>query len=331
MPSPVSSPLQPRLPQSVQLPSIAGAASGAGAVASVQPAVTMPAPGQSGAFAPIGATTPRMPEALRSGSGVGTALLSMDINEVNQRRELAETAGVKVAKTSFIRRLAGAVVVGLTAAVLIGIGAGIAAATGGLALVAVGAVTAAVSLRMSADAHMAKLQWQNAKARQEGHEPPHHLPMGTDAVAHAVYRICPNNWSPQTRTQVARWGAFLTDAAISAATVLATGGVSAATLGVAGFAVAAAATNQLLQARLSQTPTANELLLHPEDLPKSEPVPAKFRTESAPPPNAELSEKLIDSLIELEQLERQLTNLPEGEPSQAMTAQAQALMERMKD
>jgi hypothetical protein len=94
--------------------------------------------------------------------------------------------------------------------------------------------------------------------------------------------------------------------------------------------VAAAATNQPLQARLSQTPTANELLLHPEDLPKPEPGPAEFRTELAQPTNTELSGKLIDSMIELEQLQRQLKSLPEGEPSHAMTARAQALLERIE-
>jgi hypothetical protein len=323
---PVSASSPQLLVQPRQPPNIAGAASGASAVASVQPAVTVPAPGQSGAFAPIGLTLPRLPEAFRSGSGVGTALLSLNINDVNQRRDLAEAAGVKVAKTSFFRRLAGAVVVGLTAAALIGIGA----ATGGLALVAVGAVTAAVSLRMSADAHMAKLEWQNAKALQEGRSKPHDLPMGTDAVAHAVYRLCPNSWSTQTRTQVARWGAFVTDSAIAAATVLATGGVSAATLGVAGFAVAAAATNQLLQARLSQTPTANELLLNPENLPEREPGPNEFLTERGQRVSGELTQRLIDGLSQLGQLDQLLVDLPDGPQAQAIAAQRQALLERIE-
>lgn len=320
---PVSASSQQLLVQPMQPPSIANAASGAVAAAGQQ-AVAVLAPGQNNTFAARALTPPRMPESLRS--GVGAALRSMDINDVNRRRELAETTGVKVAKTSFFRRLAGAVVVGLTAAALIGIGA----ATGGLALVAVGAVTAAVSLRMSADAHMAKLEWQNAKALQEGKPQPHHLPMGTDAVAHAVYKLCPNSWSQQTRTQVARWGAFLTDSAISAATVLATGGVSAATLGVAGFAVAAAATNQLLQARLSQTPTATELLLNPENLLEREPGPEEFLTESGQRANGELSQRLFDGLSRLEQLDRQLIDLPEGTQAKDIAAQRQALLERIE-
>jgi hypothetical protein len=106
--------------------------------------------------------------------------------------------------------------------------------------------------------------------------------------------------------------------------------VSAATLGVAGFAVAAAATNQLLQARLSQTPTANELLLNPENLPEREPGPNEFLTERGQRVDGELSQRLIDGLSQLGQLDQHLIDLPDGPQAQAIAAQRQALLERIE-
>jgi hypothetical protein len=146
----------------------------------------------------------------------------IDLNQLVDRHELANQAGVNTAKRTFMQKLGGAVVVGLiglaltTAAVLTG-GAGFAIAAG---------MTAALALRMTADTQCAKMAIKNAEAKAAGLPPPHDLPMGTDSVANLFYKACPSSWSDKTRKLVARLGSFGTDAVLQAASGLLVGGAA---------------------------------------------------------------------------------------------------------
>ena len=251
------------------------------------------------------------------------------MDSVTDANRTANRAGVNMAKTSFWRRVVGAVVVGIVAAAMIVVGVtGLVA--GGAVLVAIGAVTAAAALRLSADAHMAKLHWENAQARAIGLAPIHDLPMGTDAVAHGLYQLCPTNWSPEARAKVARWGSFLADAAVAAGTVLATGGVSAVTLGVAGTAVTITGANHLVLARLRQVPSATEVLLGQAQLPQEERGPDAYATESAPPDRAGLDDRAIHHLAEIEKLARRAEDLPSGPERDQLNEDRQALERKVQ-
>ncbi|MEI7783759.1 MAG: hypothetical protein WCK08_05195 [Betaproteobacteria bacterium] len=246
------------------------------------------------------------------------------MDTVGQAHKIAENK-VNLAKTSFWRRVGGAVVVGLAAAAMIGLGV----ATGGVAMLAVGAVTAAAGLRLSADAYMAKLHLENARSEASGQGLVHDLPMGTDAIAHGLYKLCPNTWSKDARTKVARWGSFLADVALAAGTVLATGGVSPVTLGVAGAAVAVVTANHVVLALLRRLPTAREILLGQAPMPERTLGPEEFILESALPKESTLPEKVIDILSRVEQLQLQANELRAGTGKDRIQGEQEALIKQV--
>ncbi len=294
----------------------------------------VPGPDQSAAHVKANRTPPRMPLAFQGaaggqsaqGSGDAGSLSRIDLDSVSNANRTANQAGVNMAKTSFWRRVGGAVVVGLAAAAMIGLGV----ATGGVAMLAVGAVTAAAGLRLSADAYMAKLHLENARSEASGQGLVHDLPMGTDAIAHGLYKLCPNTWSQDARAKVARWGSFLADAAVAAGTVLATGGVSAVTLGVAGTAVTITGANHLVLARLRQVPSATEVLLGQAQLPQKERGPDTYAIESTPPDRAGLDDRAIHHLAEIEILARRAEDLPPGQERDQLNQDRQALEQKVQ-
>ena len=142
----------------------------------------------------------------------------VNLEYLADRYEMAKTAGVNASKRSFFQKLGGAVAVGLVAAGVLAVGA----LTGG-GLLAVGGIAGVFALRLAADAWCAQKLYQNALAQAKGLEPPHALPMGTNAVANLVFKLCPSTWATPVREKLGRCISGAVDATIFVAGSLASG------------------------------------------------------------------------------------------------------------
>lgn len=200
----------------------------------------------------------------------------IDLENLVHRQDLANKAGVNVAKRTFFQKLGGFAVVGLLAAVMVT--AGLLGA--GLPFLVLGGMVSASALRMGGDAICAKLSLRNAQAIAEGREPPHDLPMGNDSVANLAYHATPTSWAPDTRKELSRFVSFATDATIQAASGFATGGASAFSFMAAG--VGLVAVNHALRNTLIDRPSLEDTVQNADLLPAGESTMSAAENNVAP-------------------------------------------------
>jgi hypothetical protein len=208
-------------------------------------------------------TPPRQPAFLKLANGANSAppnRLSESLKESPQRQKQASDAGVNVAKRSFFWRMGGALAVGLIAAGLVITGV----ATGGASLLVAGAMLGATGLRLSADTVCSGMLWRNEIARSRNEPPPYKLPMGADSVANLAYKLCPNSWSTDTRSQIGRWTSLLVDMTLQATNGLLTGSLSAWPMVSVGVGLVGA--NHGVQALLRRQERAQDLIAVPAAL-----------------------------------------------------------------
>jgi hypothetical protein len=261
-------------------------------------------------------TLPRQPDFLNSvtsstneASGEPPNRLSESLNESAQRQKQASDAGVNVAKRSFFWRFGGALAVGLIAAGLVITGV----ATGGASLLVAGAMAGATGLRLGADTVCSGMLWRNEVARSRNEPPPYKLPMGADSVANLAYKLCPNSWSTDTRSQIGRWTSMLTDMTLHAANGLLTGGLSAWPMVSVGVGLVGA--NHGVQALLRRQERAEDLLADPAALNDIAPerVDAFEGALSNQAVGEQRLERLVRDLAALNLQAAQMTDGPERE------------------
>ena len=261
-------------------------------------------------------TLPRKPDFLNSAtsstnevSGEPPNRLSETLNESAKRQKQASDAGVNVAKRSFFWRFGGALAVGLIAAGLVIAGV----ATGGASLLAAGAMVGATGLRLGADAVCSGMLWRNEVARSRNEPLPYKLPMGADSLANLAYKLCPNSWSTETRSQVGRWTSMLVDMTLQAANGLLTGGLS--TWPMVSIGVGLVGANHGVQALLRRQERAEDLLADPAALNDIAPVrvDAFEGALSNQAAGEQRLERLVGDLAALNLQAAQMTDGPERE------------------
>lgn len=288
----------------------------------VAPDRTGPAPagGQPAIQAPS-LTPPRPPAFLKSANqanGAPPNRLSESLNESAQRQKQASDAGVNVAKRSFFWRLGGALAVSMIAVGLVLAGV----ATGGAGWFVAGALAGATGLRLGADTVCSGMLWRNEVARSRNEPPPYKLSMGADSVANLAYKLCPNSWSTDTRSQIGRWSSLLVDMTLQAANGLLTGSLSAWPMVSIGVGLVAA--NHGIQALLRRQERAQDLLADPAAL--NGIAPGRVDAFEGALSNQAVGEQRLERLVEdMVALNLHAAKMTEGPQREALFKSLEAL------
>jgi hypothetical protein len=230
----------------------------------------------------------------------------VDLADMSKRQDAAKSVGVNVAKQNFYAKLGGAVVVGLIALGMVTA----TIVTGGMVPVVAASIASVAAMRMGANAWCAKQMLRNAQAAQQGHPPPHNLPMGSDGLANLLYKAGFNSWSHQTRQKIAGWGSTAASSALLAGSLAVTAGAAALPLAIVGLSLLAAA--RIQQNRLDRLPTADEVLNQDIALPG----------EAAP---TLVQERLLEKIFTLHDLQQDLDSLKNSDGNQAPADEITAL------
>jgi hypothetical protein len=289
---------------------------------SVAPERTGPAPAGAQPLSQAASLTPpRQPVFLNSANGANSAppnRLSESLNESAQRQKQASDAGVNVAKRSFLWRMGGALAVGLIAAGLVITGV----ATGGASLLVAGAMLGATGLRLSADTVCSGMLWRNEIARSRNEPPPFKLPMGADSVANLAYKLCPNSWSTDTRSQIGRWTSLLVDMTLQAANGLLTGSLSAWPMVSVGVGLVGA--NHGIQALLRRQERAQDLIADPASL--NDIAPKRVDAFEGALSNQAVGEQRLERLVgDMAALNLQAAKMTDGPEREVLFMRLEAL------
>lgn len=232
----------------------------------------------------------------------------VDLADMSERHEAARKVGVDVAKRSFLKRLGGAVVVGLAAAGLLIAGA----AGAGLPWLLAGVVGSAFAVRASCDAVMARRSLDNAKNAAQGLPPKYDLPMGDDALGTVFYRGLKRLGVSRERCiQGARWLSMGTDMLLAAGGSM--GFYGTTVLAMTGISTGLAAISHGLQALQRRHPSIQQALQEAHEgglLPQ-------------------IGEQVIETAGELADLHQAMAALPESSEKAALEGKLLARQQKV--